>query len=124
MNPSSVMLRKIIARVNRHFIPILATVIIGIPLAYKIPIGPDSYAYRSVAGNDRVVTGTQSSFYLRRGQLYLPVQWSNHSLLAPLTQAEEWSEVRLRKLVTANPGLSHLLPDPGSPDGGVRWIHE
>jgi hypothetical protein len=115
--------RNLLAGIRRHFLLILGVVLCAIPVAWKVPIGPDAYSYRSVAGNDRIVRGTKTNFYLSGGTLYLPVQWTNRSLLVALTHTEEWSEVRLRKLLEANPAIRPLLPDPGAPDGGVEWIH-
>jgi hypothetical protein len=123
-------IRTLFTRFERRIFFVLPTIVLGLAAALRVPVRPVSHAYRSVTdkslskglGDDHIVSKTAHDYLLSQGKLYLHVQASSGSLLAPLVQMEEWDGTRLRRFMAENPKVSFLFPDPKSPDGGVEWI--
>jgi hypothetical protein len=96
-----------------------------------IPAGPKTAVFQYVAaikpGGGKVIEfGSEAEvplFLVDDGRLYLKVQvtQARHGLYMEV-DVPHWDVEMLAALIARHPEIRSLLPDPGSPTGGIKWI--
>jgi hypothetical protein len=62
-------------------------------------------------------------YLVKEGELYLRLQTSQtFYAFQHVVDSVRWNAAMLAELVRQHPELRAMLPDPGAPDGGVRWL--